>query len=68
MIQNYSILERFNQQQLVKENYSYAQALKIFESLYSEAKALGVIGRYDLSVDLEPELRVARILQQSCHV
>lgn len=67
MIKNPLVLERFHQQLLADEKFSYRQSLKIFESLYREAKTLGVVDHNPFT-DLEGDFRIARILNKSCHV
>ncbi len=64
MIQNPSKLEQFHHEFLSKENIPYPRALKFFESLYQEAKALGVFNDHNILEGLEVNLRLARGIHQ----
>lgn len=68
MIINPSLLARFNRQYLAKEKFSYLEALKIFEGLYQEARALGAISAANVLEGLDADIRIARALHHSCHV
>ncbi len=55
-------LDEFYRRLVVEEDLSYDQSLQIFESLYAEAVALGVISDESVLEGLEVDLRMARAL------
>ncbi len=62
MIKSGKILEKFEKTLLKKERLSHAQAVRIFEALYKEARALGVLpGPHPLE-GVETDIRLAKIL------
>jgi len=65
MIKNAELLERFEYKQLKKETLSYRDALKIYESMWLEAKALGILPLKNLMDGIEVKIRISRILN-SC--
>ncbi len=65
MIKNAELLERFEYKQLKKETLSYRDALKIYESMWLEAKALGVLPLKNPMDGIEVKIRISRILN-SC--
>ena len=65
MIKNTELLERFEYKQLRKETLSYKDALKIYESMWLEAKALGILPLKYPMHGIEVKIRISRILN-SC--
>jgi hypothetical protein len=65
MIKNTELLERFEYKQLRKETLSYKDALKIYESMWLEAKALGILPLKNPMDGIEVKIRISRILN-SC--
>ena len=65
MIKNAELLERFEYKQLKKETLSYRDALKIYESMWLEAKALGILPLKNPMDGIEVKIRISRILN-SC--
>ena len=53
-------LKKLNQQILLQENFSYQEALKIFEALYKEAVHIGAITSANIWEGFEVDLRVAK--------
>jgi len=68
MIKRSATLKKFHSESIRLEKFSYPQALKIFEGLFREAKSLGIINSTTVREGLEANLRIARILDRSCHV
>lgn len=65
MIKNTTILQKFEDDLQKKEVFSYNDALKIFESLWDEAKTLGVLPSKDPMDGIEVKIKIAKILN-SC--
>ena len=65
MIKNAELLERFEYKQLEKETLSYRDALKIYESMWLEAKALGILPLKNPMDGIEVKIKISRILN-SC--
>ena len=65
MIKNAELLERFEYKQLGKETLSYRDALKIYESMWLEAKALGILPLKNPMDGIEVKIKISRILN-SC--
>jgi hypothetical protein len=65
MIKNAKKLKKFEDDLKKKELISYDDALKIFESLWAEAKTLGIIPAKDPLDGLEVKIKIAKILN-SC--
>jgi len=65
MIKNAELLERFEYKQLKKETLPYKDALKIYESMWLEAKALGILPLKNPMDGIEVKIRISRILN-SC--
>jgi hypothetical protein len=68
MIKNSAKLKKFNRDLLAKENLSFPAALRIYEALYQEARALGVFNSQNIMEGLETTLRVTRAIHQFPHV
>ena len=62
MIRNSKLLEKFERDQIRKGEPDYFQNLRIFESLYEEAKPLGIFPLKDPSVGIEVDIKLARAL------
>jgi hypothetical protein len=62
MVRKTPELEEFYRRLIVEENLSHEQSLRIFESLYAEALALGAISDENILDGLETDLRIARAL------
>ncbi len=60
MIKNSRKLDKFYRELEVKENLSYSEALRIYEALYKEALAFGVISDENIWDGFEAVLRIAR--------
>lgn len=65
MIKNTELLKRFEYKQLRKETLLYKDALKIYESMWLEAKALGILPLKNPMDGIEVKIRISRILN-SC--
>jgi len=64
MIKKNAKLQRFNREQLARENLSFPAALRIFEALYLEARTLGACNSKDIMGGIETTLRVARAIHR----
>jgi len=62
MIKDVEVLRRFEQEETQKKKLSYQEALKIFEALWREALALGVLPPKDPFEGIEVDIRIARFL------
>ncbi|MFA5554749.1 MAG: hypothetical protein WCZ89_05180 [Phycisphaerae bacterium] len=62
MIKNRKKLEDFEKQQLIKEQFSYKDALAIYESLFHEAVSLGAISSKNIMDGFEVNIRIAKAL------
>ena len=62
MIENPELLEKFEREELKKEKQDYTAALRIFESLWMEGMALGVLPLKDPLEEIEVDIRIARML------
>lgn len=60
MVRNTETLERFELEQARKSPPDLLRNLRIFEALWSEALALGVVRRQDPLEDIEAVVRLAR--------
>lgn len=65
MIKNTKLLQKFEDDLQKKEVLSYNDALKIFESLWDEAKTLGILPSKDPMDGIEVKIKLAKILN-SC--
>jgi len=65
MIKNAELLERFEYRQLRKETLAYKDALKIYESMWLEAKTLGILPLKNPMDGIEIKIKISRILN-SC--
>lgn len=60
MIKNKQKLEKFYKKLMKKEKISYKKALLIYESLYREARSLGIISSKNVLDGLEVSQRIAK--------
>jgi len=65
MVKNARILEELKRQEIKKQKFSYPCALRLFESMWREAVALGVLPFRDPMEGIETDIKVAQILN-SC--
>ena len=65
MVKNHKLLEKFEYEQIKRNKLSYTQALKIYESMWKEAKELGILPLKDPMEGIEVDIRIAKILN-SC--
>jgi hypothetical protein len=65
MVKNPKRIAEFELEELRKESIPYAEALKIFEGLWHEGIALGVLPPKNPLEGIETNIRIARILN-SC--
>ena len=62
MIKDLELLENFEREELKKENLDYGSALRLFEGMWREGMALGVLPLKDPLEGIEVDIRIARIL------
>jgi hypothetical protein len=62
MIRNTKLLEQFEREQIRKRKPDYFQNLRIFESLYEEAKSLGFFPLKDPLEGIEVDIYLAKAL------
>lgn len=62
MIKDAGLLGRFEREELKKENMDYESALRIFEGMWLEGMALGVLPLKDPLEGVEVDIRIARML------
>ncbi|UCD15850.1 MAG: hypothetical protein JSV34_02025 [Candidatus Omnitrophota bacterium] len=62
MIRNKLKLVRFYEKLISKERNSYKKALLIYEALYKEAIALGVINSKNILDGLEKDIKIAHTI------
>ena len=62
MIKDTGLLGRFEREELKKENMDYESALRIFEGMWLEGMALGVLPLKDPLEGVEVDIRIARML------
>jgi len=62
MIRNANLLNKFERDQIRKRKPDYFQNLRIFESLYNEAKHLGIFPLKDPLDGIEVDIKLARAL------
>lgn len=61
MTKNIELLERFEYKPLKKESLPYKDALKNFESMWLEAKALDILPLKNPMDSIEVKIRISRI-------
>lgn len=64
MIKDAKLLQAFEDEQIRKERPDYASALRIFEAMWREGMALGVLPPKDPLEGIEVDIRIARILNR----
>jgi len=64
MITNAAYLEEFEKQLIREEKNDYATNLKIYEAMWNEAVALGVLPLKNVYEGLEDTIRVSRMLNR----
>ena len=62
MIKNPEILRKFEKEDLRNQKTDYLESLRIFEALWNEGVALGVLPLKDPLEGIETDIRIARIL------
>jgi hypothetical protein len=62
MIKDSELLGKFEREELKKENLDYWSALRIFEGMWLEGMALGVLPLKDPLEEIEVDIRIARML------
>ena len=62
MIRNARLLEKFEKEQIRKSKPDYFKNLRIFESLYEEAKHLGIFALKNPLEGIEVDIKLARAL------
>ncbi len=62
MIKNPEILRKFEKEDLRNQKPDYLKSLRIFEALWNEGVALGVLPLKDPLEDIETDIRIAKIL------
>jgi hypothetical protein len=62
MIKDSGLLEKFEREELKKEKLDYRSALRIFEGMWREGMALGVLPLKDPLEGIEVDIRIARML------
>ena len=62
MIKDAILLSRFDQEEMKKEPPDFRTALRIFEGMWMEGKAMGVLPLKDPLEGIEVDIRVARML------
>jgi len=67
MIKDVEYLARFEREELEKENFTYEEALRIFEAMWREGIAFGVLPTRDPMEGIETDIKVASILN-SCGI
>lgn len=65
MVKNRKLLAKFEYEQIKRNKLSYTQALKIYESMWEEAKELGILPLKDQMEGIEVDIKMAKILN-SC--
>lgn len=65
MIQASNLLNRFEQAQIKRERLTYAEALRLFESMWREARLLKIVPPQNLLEGIESDIRLARILNSN---
>ena len=62
MVKDAKLLAEFEEDQIRTEKLSYAKALALFEAMWGEGLALGVLPLDDPLEGIEVDIRIARIL------
>lgn len=64
MIRNKSKLNKFYKNLLKKENFTYKEALSIYEHLYKEAVSLGIFNSKNILEGIETDIKIAKTLNE----
>lgn len=64
MIRNAELLEKLEREELSKEKLDYPKALRLFEAMWREGMALGVLPLKDPLEEIEVDIRIARMLNR----
>ena len=64
MVKNSRLLIALEQSLIKREKQTYPEVLKLMESLWAEAKVLGVLPPADPLAGIETDIKIARILNQ----
>jgi hypothetical protein len=62
MIKDLGLLDKFESEELKKENLDHKSALRIFEGMWLEGMALGVLPLKDPLEGIEVDIRIAEML------
>ena len=62
MIKNPELLADFEQEEMKREKPDYVSALRLFEGMWQEGMALGVLPLQDPLEGIEVDIRIARML------
>jgi len=62
MIKDSELLEKFEREETIKEKLDYGSALRIFEGMWREGMALGVLPLKDPLEGIKVDIRIARML------
>lgn len=62
MIKNSKILEKFENENIKKNNLTFKKKLKIYESLWNEALLMKVLPSKNPLEDIETDIKIALIL------
>jgi len=62
MIKDSKLLAEFNKEELRMEKLTYFESLKLFEEMWKEGVALGVLPLKEPLEEIEVDIKVARIL------
>lgn len=62
MIKDTRLLNELEKEEIKSENFTYLEALRIFEAMWKEGISLGVLPLKDPLEGIEVDIRIARIL------
>ena len=62
MIKESGLLEEFNRDEIKREKPDYLSALRLFEGMWREGMALGVLPLKDPLEGIDVDIRIARML------
>jgi hypothetical protein len=62
MLKHAHMLQEFEESRLRRESPDYFRSLRVFEALFEEAKALGVLPPHDPLEGIEVDIRVAKVM------
>lgn len=64
MVKNSRLLIELERSLIKREKHTYAEALKLMESLWEQARSLGVLPLADPLAGIESDIKLARILNR----